>query len=170
MSSPSRSEVDNPSPNSTLKTEYRRRWQAVRCSGLWARVTRNSEVSVKSGSLVTVFTVDLWLPECRVPQVAAMFQSGYFRVHTVYCYEPFPNLNLSLPAYGKKRNSTKELIGSQFEIRVSTESGPDESARSVGRGAINQEHTSTGSRPRQLHRWPKGEAAAGGRRRMACHD
>ena len=29
---------------------------------MWARLTRNSEVSVKSGSLVTVFTVDLWLP------------------------------------------------------------------------------------------------------------
>jgi hypothetical protein len=31
----------------------------------------------------------------------------------------------------------------QFEIRVSTQSGPDESTRSVGRGAIKQERTST---------------------------
>jgi hypothetical protein len=33
----------------------------MRWSGVWARLTRNSEVSAKRGSFVTVFTVDLWL-------------------------------------------------------------------------------------------------------------
>src|SRR5580704_10600108 len=60
MSRRSRSEVDRPSPSSSLNTEERRRWQAVRWSAVCARLTRKREVSVKRGSLVTVFTVDLW--------------------------------------------------------------------------------------------------------------
>jgi hypothetical protein len=47
---------------------------------------------------------------------------------------------------GSELMSVKESaprVVSQFEIRVSTQSGPDESARSVGRGAIKQERTST---------------------------
>src|SRR5580698_2599745 len=51
-------------------------------------------------------------------------------------------------------------VMSQFEIL---------SAVRWARRAIKQERTSTESGHRRLNRWPPGEAAAGGRRRMACH-
>ena len=64
----------------------------------------------------------------------------------------FVNQNATFEAQGKKRWGGQELrtchppdflVVAQFEIRVSTQSGPDESARSVGPGAIKQERRST---------------------------
>src|SRR4029077_1835821 len=106
----SRSEVDRPSPSSSLKTQYRRRWQASRCSGVWARLTRNREVSVKRGSLVTVFTVDLWLltvsRELSFGNVSTRLFSrsdcGLIRHARFSCHPSYPHRNAKESNEGEK--------------------------------------------------------------------
>ena len=91
----------------------------MRCSADWARLTRKREVSVKRGSLVTVFTVDLWLlavsRDLSFGNVSTRLFSrsdcGLIRYASFSSTQSYPDAKPKESRVGRIRKQTVEFAG-----------------------------------------------------------